>query len=50
MGHALQATSGTRAAHMASNPQAIPAAVMYARIVRSPPRLGLNGDHEPMTL
>jgi hypothetical protein len=38
-----QATSGTRAAHMATNPKAIPVAVMYARIVRSPPRLGQNG-------
>ena len=29
---------------MATNPKAIPVAVMYARIVRSPPRLGQNGD------
>jgi hypothetical protein len=28
-----QATSGNNAAHMANNPKAIPAAVMYARIV-----------------
>jgi hypothetical protein len=35
---------------MASNPKAIPAAVMYARIVRSPPRLGQNGNHASMTL
>ena len=49
-GHVLQATSGTRAAHMASNPKAIPVAVMYARIVRSPPRRGQNGDRASMTL
>jgi hypothetical protein len=30
---ARQATSGNNAAHMANNPKAIPAAVMYARIV-----------------
>jgi hypothetical protein len=35
---------------MASNPKAIPVAVMYARIVRSPPRLGQNGDRASMTL
>ena len=44
------ATSGTRAAQMATNPKAIPVAVMYARIVRSPPRLGQNGDCASMTL
>jgi len=37
------ATSGTKAAQTAINPKAIPVAVMYARIVRSPPRLGQNG-------
>jgi hypothetical protein len=35
---------------MASNPKAIPVAVMYARIVRSPPRPGQNGDRASMTL
>ena len=45
-----QATSGTRTAHMATNPKAIPVAVMYARIVCSPTRLGQNGDCASMTL
>jgi hypothetical protein len=35
---------------MASNPKAIPAAVMYARIVRSPPQLDQNGDGASMPL
>ena len=43
-GRMRYATSGTRAAQMATNPKAIPVAVMYARMVRSPPRLGQNGD------
>jgi hypothetical protein len=44
LGRVRHATSGTRAAQMATNPKAIPVAVMYARMVRSPPRLGQNGD------
>jgi hypothetical protein len=35
---------------MASNPKAIPVAVMYARIVRSPPGLDQNGDRAAMML
>jgi hypothetical protein len=35
---------------MATNPKAIPVAVMYARIVCSPTRLGQNGDCASMTL
>ena len=50
LGRVRHATSGTRAAQMATNPKAIPVAVMYARMVRSPPRLGQNGDCASMTL
>jgi hypothetical protein len=39
-GHFLSSHKRHQAAHMATNPKAIPVAVMYARIVRSPPRLG----------
>jgi hypothetical protein len=35
---------------MAINPKAILAAVMYARIVRSPSRLGQNGDRASIRL
>jgi hypothetical protein len=39
-GKTPQATNGTRAAHMANNPSAIPVTVKYARIVSTPSRSG----------
>jgi two-component system NtrC family sensor kinase len=45
-----QATNGTKAAQMASKPSASPVAVIYARIVSSPSRLGQNGDRAAITL
>jgi len=49
-GQPRHATSGTRAAQMATNPKAIPVAVRYARIVRAPPRLDQNGGRAPPML
>jgi hypothetical protein len=45
-----QATNGTKASQMASKPSAIPVAVIYARIVSTPSRLGQNGDRAAITL
>jgi hypothetical protein len=47
---ASQATNGTKAAHTASRPSAIPVAVKYARIVSSPFRSGQDGSRAAITL
>jgi hypothetical protein len=47
---ASQATNGTKAAHTASKPSAIPVAVKYARIVSSPSRSGQDGSRAAIAL